>query len=324
MLLAARLTEGPSRRRGCTALCVSKDLKTWTEREPFYAPGLFFTHECPDLFRLGDWWYLLFSEFSERHVTRYRMSRSLAGPWYAPAGPEDTLDGRAWYAAKTASDGERRFAFGWNATREGEKDYRPWQWGGNLVVHELLQAVDGALAVNVPEMVDAALDTPVPFSFEPGLGMFMDSGHTVTLGASGAFGCAMGGALPDLCKIELSISFDMHTRSCGLMLRSSDDFETSYYIRLEPHRNRLVFDSWPRPGDVAQMAELERPLTLTPGVPVDISVFVEGTVCEIYAGGRIAMSTRLYNLPSGKWGVFATEGVASFHEVRLFTRQIPL
>src|SRR4029453_5092689 len=32
MLLAARLKAGPSRRRGCTALCVSKDLKTWQVR----------------------------------------------------------------------------------------------------------------------------------------------------------------------------------------------------------------------------------------------------------------------------------------------------
>ena len=62
--------------------------------------GLYFTHECPDLFRMGEWWYLVFSEFSERCVTRYRMARSLAGPWLAPA--EDTFDGRAFYAAKTA------------------------------------------------------------------------------------------------------------------------------------------------------------------------------------------------------------------------------
>lgn len=320
MLLAARLTEGPSRRRGCTALCVSKDLKSWEVREPFYAPGLFFTHECPDLFRMGDWWYLVFSEFSERHVTRYRMSRTLSGPWYPPASPEDALDGRAWYAAKTASDGEHRFGFGWNATREGEGDYKPWQWGGNLAVHEIMQTVDGSLAVDVPESVDAAFATPVPVAFDPGLGMFLDSKNTATLGASGTFGCAVGGRMPDTCKIEATVTFDMHTRACGLMLRSSDDYETAYYIRLEPHRNRIVFDSWRRPGDVAHMAELERPLLLTPGTPVEISVYIEGSVCEIYAGGTIALSTRLYNLPRGKWGVFAVEGVASFHDVRMFTR----
>ncbi|HLK60219.1 MAG TPA: glycoside hydrolase family 32 protein [Chthonomonadaceae bacterium] len=320
MLLAARFTEGPSRRRGCTALCASKDLKTWEVREPFYAPGLFYTHECPDLFRMGDWWYLVFSEFSERHVTRYRMSRTLAGPWYYPSGFEDTFDGRAWYAAKTASNGERRYAFGWNATREGERDYRPWQWGGNLAVHEILLAQDASLAVTLPETLDVAFNTQVPFEFEPGLGMLLDGQKTATVGATSTFGCAVGGPMPNPCKIEATITFDIYTRGCGLMLRSSNDYETGYYIRLEPHRNRLVFDSWRRPVDIGHMAELERPLALTPGQPVTLTVLIEDTVCEVYAGGRVALSARLYDHPTGKWGIFATEGVAGFHDVKLYTR----
>ena len=137
MLLAARLKSGPSRRRGCTALCSSKDLSQWTVREPFWTPGLYFTHECPDLFRIGDWWYLVFSEFSDLVRTRYRMSRSIKGPWLTPK--HDFFDGRAFYAAKTASDGKRRFLFGWDPTRAEKKDYYRWDWGGNLVVHELAQ-----------------------------------------------------------------------------------------------------------------------------------------------------------------------------------------
>src|SRR5207248_5072996 len=53
MLVAARLKTGPARRRGCTALCTSKDLSSWEVRDPFWAPGLYVTHECPDLFRMG-------------------------------------------------------------------------------------------------------------------------------------------------------------------------------------------------------------------------------------------------------------------------------
>jgi beta-fructofuranosidase len=115
MLIAARLKTGPSRRRGCTALAVSTDLQHWEVRDPFWAPGLFFTHECPDLFRIGDWWYLLFSEFSKSNQTRYRMSRNLNGPWIAPA--DDVFDTRALYAAKTAFDGTQRYLFGWNPRR---------------------------------------------------------------------------------------------------------------------------------------------------------------------------------------------------------------
>ncbi|MDJ8954119.1 beta-fructofuranosidase, partial [Clostridium perfringens] len=53
MLLAARRAAGASRRRGCTALLTSPDLRQWTVQQPFWAPEAWFTHECPDLFRWG-------------------------------------------------------------------------------------------------------------------------------------------------------------------------------------------------------------------------------------------------------------------------------
>ena len=74
MLIAGRLKNGdPSSARGVTLLACSPDLTHWeVEKEPFYAPHAYFTHECPDLFRIGDWWYLVFSEFTDRIVTTYR------------------------------------------------------------------------------------------------------------------------------------------------------------------------------------------------------------------------------------------------------------
>jgi beta-fructofuranosidase len=317
MLLAARLKQGPSRRRGCTALCTSKDLMQWQVRAPFWAPGLYFTHECPDLFRMGDWWYLVYSTFSERHVTHYRMSHSLQGPWQAPEN--DTFDGRAYYAAKSASDGQRRFLFGWTATRQGERDNGPWQWGGNLVMHEIHQEADGTLSVSVPESIIQAFGRPIPFQFRPGLGHCEIGGGGVRVTSPDGFGCAVAGAMPERCKIETTLVFEPNTRGCGAMLRCSEDLESGYYLRLEPGRNRLVFDSWPRPGDMPFMVELERPLEVAPGQRVTLQLFVDGTVCEVYAAGKIAMSARLYNLAAGQWGVFVNEGTASFDDLSLST-----
>ena len=85
------------------------------------------------------------------------------------------------------------------------------------------------------------------------------------------------------------------------MLRAERHCESAYYVRLEPARNRLVFDSWPRPGDVPFWVELERPIKLAPGRTVDLKVFVDDTVCVVYVANKIAMSTRLYNLKQGSW-----------------------
>ena len=301
MLTAARQKTGPSRRRGCTALSVSTDLRNWTVRDPIYAPGLYFTHECPDLFKIGGWWYLVFSEFSERLQTRYRMARSLEGPWLTPE--RDTFDSRAHYAAKTASDGKRRYLFGWLATRDQNKDYRSWNWGGNLVVHELWQAPDGTLNVRVPESVDRAIPKTAA------------TREALRLEAPGSFRAQAFGRMAERCKLEAAVTVDPGTRGAGILLRASDDLESGYYVRLEPGQRRLVFDSWPRPGDVPYMVELERPFVMKPGETIELKVLVDGSCCVVYAAGKLAMSTRLYNLKEGNWGVFVQEGSATFSKM---------
>ena len=312
MLLAARIPGGPSRRRGCTALCASSDLVNWEVRDPLYAPGTYYTHECPDLFRIGDWWYLLFSEFTDSSQTRYRMARSLAGPWIAPAN--DAFDARSLYAAKTASDGERRFLFGWNPTRTPESDRDGnWNWGGNLAVHEIVQAADGTLAVRVPDTVDRAFSAgALPVRFVPGLGSCEAQAGGVLADARNGCACAIAGAMPAACRIETTVTFEPGTRACGVMLRVSDDLEKAYYLRLEPDRHRLVFDLWPRGGDVPFAPGMERPLTLRAGESVTLKVLVEGTVCEVYAADQVALSLRFYDHRAGSWGVFAQDGTARF------------
>jgi beta-fructofuranosidase len=67
------------------------------------------------------------------------------------------------------------------------------------------------------------------------------------------------------------------------------------------------------------MVELERPIPLSADKPVELSVLVDGTVCEVYAGGMIAMSARLYNRSTGDWGMFVNEGTAHFRNIKLMS-----
>ena len=98
----------------------------------------------PDLFKIG--WtggICCFRELDDQRRTRDRMSKSLFGPWKAPA--DDCVDGRCFYAARTVAVEEKRIIFGWNPTREQDDDLRMWIWGGNAVQHEIYQRKDGTL-----------------------------------------------------------------------------------------------------------------------------------------------------------------------------------
>ncbi|MFJ3319178.1 GH32 C-terminal domain-containing protein [Curtobacterium sp. NPDC086286] len=325
MLLATRRPDKPHRRSGLVARLESDDLVTWRDADPIWAPHRFIAHECPDVFRWGDWWYLVYSEFSDAFCTRYRVATSPDGPWLAPA--DDTVDGRAFYAAKTVALGEDRFFVGWIATKEGERDAGAWQWAGTMATLQAHQRPDGSLGFDLPRTLRAAYahEVDVTDVFTPVNG----AAPVVGDGASSRFASWTGPELPAeaLVTIELDVAPD--TRSFGVLLRTSDDAEAGYALRLEPDRSRLVLDRWPRGttggeqwqilGDVPHAVELERPVPLAPG-PHRIDVHLDGDLCVAVVDGSVALSTRLYDRPSGRLALFAQDGAFALTRVTVSTR----
>ncbi|MEZ2391245.1 GH32 C-terminal domain-containing protein [bacterium RCC_150] len=316
MLLAARHPEGPLRRRGVIAQCVSSDLMTWEHAEPFWDPRRYVTHECPEVFAWGDWWYLVYSEFSESFTTRYRMAKSPDGPWIVP--DHDSIDGRAFYAAKSAERDGRRFFFGWIASKEGSHDDGAWQWAGTLAVLEARQNSDGTLAFSFTDELVESFWEELPVTFRQPFPRSLSSpdGYAALLSDED---------LPSkfYAKAELDIEAD---RECGLLLRASSDGDHSYVLRLEPKRGRLVFDRWPRKttgdgqwqvsGDVPFAIELERPCELPPGKHT-LEVIVDGDLCVAVVDRQVALSTRIYDRPEGRIGVFVGEGAVTVTELQV-------
>jgi beta-fructofuranosidase len=91
-----------------------------------------------------------------------------------------------------------------------------------------------------------------------------------------------------------------------------------YLVRLEPANQRLVIDRWPRGGDQAFM--LERPLSMTPGKPVQIKAVAEGSCLVVYADDKVALSCRMYDHKAGSVGLFAAEGDVRFERVSVMRK----
>lgn len=320
MLLAARKNVGPKRNRGVVAFLTSPDLIHWKVREPFWAPDAYFTHECPDLFRLGQWWYLVYSTFSERFVTHYRMARTLDGPWLPPPhnADDDVFDERLFYAAKTAGPeqaGSPRYVFGWLPTRDGDKDDGRRNWGGELVVHQIAQRPDGSLRVQPPATVLERFTRTQPLHPQPVLGDWTCDNDTHHTRAVGRHSVLLLGDLPHTAKLQTRVMFEQGTVAMGVLLRADAALDKYHLIRIEPGPQRLVADRWPRPGD--QPFTLLRSLPVRPGVPVELTLLIDGSCLVVYANDQIALSTRMYDPQQGSLGLFVTEGTARFEGTRL-------
>ncbi len=317
MLLCTRKKHGPDRLRGATGLLKSEDLNHWTYCGSFWSPSNCWCPECPDLFSWGDWWYLVYSTFSEAEGFRtyYRMAKSPNGPWKAPA--YNTFDGRAFYAGKTASDGVHRYIFGWNPTREGNKDFGVWQWGGCLVIHELVQTENGELRVKLPAAIK---DTFVPgrnIAFTPFLGEMREKGKDMILSAESGFAAAMGGEIPHVCMVTAQIKLAEGTQDAGLWFHSDKEGDEGYYLRLEAGHSRLVFDRVHRACDYNDIARHAQMSTETWH---DLTVLLDGTAMTAYLDDKVALSARMYDYTGKHMLAFVSDGEATFRNLKVSTQ----
>lgn len=298
MILGARL-DGAEVRTGRTVWFTSADLESWEFQGDFWAPGIYSMHEMPDLFRIGDWWYLLTTEYSDKSKTVYRMSHSLQGPWSAPV--DDAFDGRAYYAARSASDGEHRYLFGWVPTKEGDTDLGAEQWGGTLVVHEVWQRADGSLAVRVPESVLAAFVDPYAM-IDKDLMIAAPDGRRTEV---------VGDELSEPYLVSAKVSVTEGTRSFSIQLAVDPATGEGYAFTFLVAEGRVVFDKVPNyPWFQYESRGHERPLRPAADGSYDIQVIVDDSIMTLYVDG-VALSARAYDKRDSHVAVEVIDGTAT-------------
>jgi len=304
MLLAGRVkADVPCNSKGVTLVAYSDDLDHWKISEEFFlAPNAYFAHECPDLFKMGDWWYLIFSEFTDRFITTYRMSRSPYGPWITPK--INTFDGHAFYAAKSVSDGDRRILFGWNPIKDLEQDNNCWQWGGNIIAHELVQQSDGTLLVKCPDEVRNNYEKNCQITKGMQVGNVTKTAEGYLVGNDYGRSIQMLGKIPARCRIEMTFVPKNEVGDFGIILNADLNANTFYTVRFEPSFCRLAFDRWPR-KDLFQhtSVDVERNCSLRIGEENKITILIQDSVLEVYVNDEVAMGARMFDL-KGDFGVY--------------------
>jgi len=59
------------------------------------------------------------------------------------------------------------------------------------------------------------------------------------------------------------------------------------------------------------MPGLERPIETRPGERIQVTIYIDKTLCEIYLNSQVVLSARMYDHPEGgEWGVFSSGGTS--------------
>lgn len=316
MLVTATSKDGAYLRSGCTAVYTSDDALNWKYDNTIYAPGIYPTHECQDAFQMGDKWYLVFSTYSRWWETRYRIADHFNGPWQTPL-LDDMFDGREFYAAKTVTDGKKRYLVGWQSIRKDCDDKNPFVWGGNVVVHELISREDGTLGVKMPDTIRNSFKTELPVicQAESGEWQIGESHRTMIGKCPEIFGWSFIGEITETMLFEGTVSWKEGTQAVGLMLHTSgSDLKKWCQIRLEPYHNRIAMERYNQiDGD--QMYLDERRILFTEN-KARIQLVVSGSIMQVYVNDT-ALTTRCYGASGGGIGLFTECGETRWSEIRL-------
>lgn len=320
--------------KGVLVEFVSPNLKSWEHK------GVFMTmmwddrfYECPDVFKMGDWWYLVYSEKHKKiRKVQYFKGQTLdelkattannAGIW--PDGHEGFLDSRGFYAGKTASDGTNRYIWGWCPTRAGNDNTNvgAWpnepEWAGNLVAHKVIQHEDGTLTLGAVEGIDKkyASEQEVKIMAQSESGVTGDNGVYTMTGDSYL--------LFNRLQVHNKISFTVKTSSAadkfGFSFVRGTDSKKYYSIIVNPEsdvKRKINFEEEGEEGkgfiDGIDGYEFDTPADNT----YHVTVYTDNSICVVYINDNVAYTNRIYGMQKNCWSINNYGGSIEVSDVKV-------
>ena len=300
LFVASDETEAPTADNGALVHLLSKDLKQWTVAPPLIY-GQSDVPECPDYFHWKGWYYLVYGQAGN---TFYLKSRKPYGPWEYPryqALNEDWVN-----VAKTAEfRNGRRIVAGWIPSRRDMQDGQGEVFGGNIVLRELGQDIDGTLNTFWP--AEAMLPAGTAMSLTP----VMDSLTSVsgegayTISSAGGLGAFFFKDIPLDCRISFDVEVMGNIDDFGLFLRSDERGRQAYRLRFSPQDREVSLAGSP----IQAVEGLERKMT--------VQIVMKGDIIDVCIGGRRCIVNRLYEQKGALLGFFAKHGKVVFSRIRV-------
>lgn len=318
-------------RNGAIAYLTSDDLYSWEIGGTYFHSGYYSgSCECPDYFKMGDWYYLVYSNCSYGKRTYYAKSKDPNGPWEIV--DNDTFDSLFFYAAKTASDGTDRYILGWAGDRSAfqlglnadgtmlDADFATIRYAGNMIVHKIVQKANGDLAVEPVNEVVESFESKVTNAFKPLCGNWESGDDWAKVDAESTYSALLMQELPD--SFVLTFRLKMTAKQAGIGLHVNASYaDRGYYYSFDKQYSRVKFVS----GVLSSVAgyyfpwetELERPLTFEEGKTYDVTVVCSGEIAVIYVDGEVALTSRMTTTGGLSLGLFCYGGTAEFTQIEM-------
>jgi beta-fructofuranosidase len=272
--------------------------------EPFWTGTIW---ECPNLVQVGDKHVLIVS-FQHHETGQLLYSGYFLGQYrdlqFTPETPHILDYGAHFYAPQVMQDDQgRTILWGWLWEGRSEAEQRKAGWAGIMSLPRLLTMHDdGMLGIEpVPEL-QSLRDKQHHLENLT----IVNEQHHLLDGIEGTCLEILATIVPD--KVE----------QFGLKVRCTPDGQEETWVLFDrPHQmvtiereksslsNTVSHDVLP-----ARQVSRNAPLEIAPGEPIQLHVFLDNSVVEVFVNGRITLSSRIYPTRSDSVGLalFARNG----------------
>jgi len=315
--------------KGVFVRYTSTDLTNWT----LIAPLTDFDSdaqilECPDIFKMGNKWYLVFSRINrdEHRKTFYRVADSPDGPWKRcedATGHHETFDGLYLYAAKTAGNSSSRYLSGWCSTGQQVNSKNELDWAGSLVSHKLVQQPNGRLYPTIPESVDAKFSKDVDFAKLKSKGSVTGEKGSYTISSAIGRSYALFNRNTTPVKISLKIDATQSTKF-GFSFGAGGDMSEVYSVMFDlTSTNRwaipaLFLNKETNYSTGSYNKELNfTPLIIPENKLFNIKIIIEKSVCVVYVNDNVAFTNRIYRMDQNPWTIFTDNGTITVSDMTI-------
>ncbi len=291
--------------------------------------------ECPDIFKMGDYWYLVYSESfraSWSRKVKYMMAKSYDelkscfndGPKWPADGREGVLDTRAFYAGKTASNGTDRYIWGWCPFRTGGNidemntnvgagDGNEPNWSGALICHKVTQRADGTLQLTaVPAMA-------AKYGKQQDVKVMASNGYSNgTLTGDNAY--VLYNRLGTHNHVSLTVKTSNNWDKFGISFVRGTDSKKYYTMVVNPedeNHRKVNFEQEGEEGkgfiEAADGYWFERPADNT----YNIDIYTDNSVLVMYINDVVCYTQRIYGIQKNCWSINNYGGSVTVSDLRV-------
>ena len=302
---------------GAALLYRSRDLIVWeylqplctgdkTSTAPVWTGSMW---ECPDFFAAGDKHVLTVSVWDEGrlHYPAYAIGR-YAGHRFTPERQGFVDFGRCFYAPQSTTDAQgRRVMWGWLREARNDAAQRAAGWSGVISLPRILSIrPDGALGMAPASELEALRRNHRRWT-----------ALRVTPTAAHLLDDVRGDAL------EIGAEWEPggDATAYGIRLRCSPDNAEETLVVYDRGARRLLLDRTRSSLSADVLHDTQGgPLELADGEPLQLRIFLDRSVLEVYANGRACLTERVYPTRADSLGLdlFARGGDATLRELNVW------